>query len=303
MNLQHTATDYMMSLKQARGKILRKLKARERNEIANKRTELYNFAEKVNHSSPVVKQLAKLNLSEDDFPDHLALVPDGNRRWAEDRELTVGEGYAYGAEKIKQFRKWSMVDNSVDVVSAFLMSTENIKRRPEDELGQLYGVFVDFFNGVAENELVHNNRIKHEVRGNNDSMSMLPNDVLDSIDNMEEATKDYSESRMVFLMPYGSRDDIVSAAKQTSSVMQSEQLTVTDEGEDDNEFRDNLMLGDLPDVDLMLRTSEKRISNFMLYENAYAEMVFLEKMWPSFTESDFYESMYKYANRERRFGV
>jgi len=133
---------------------------------------------------------------------------------------------------------------------------------------------------------------------------MLPDEVLDSIENMEDATADYDQHKMVFLMPYGSRDDIVSAARQTSPAMSSGgQITVTDEGEDNTDFRDNLMLGDLPDVDLMLRTSEQRISNFMLYENAYAEMVFLEKMWPSFTESDFYESMYKYANRERRFGV
>jgi len=173
-NIQQTATDYFINLKQARGKVIRKLKSRERNEIANKRTELYNFAEKVNSTSPVVKQLAKINLSQDDFPTHVALVPDGNRRWAEDRQLTVGQGYAQGAEVIKRFRKWAMVDNSVNYISTFLLSTENIKRRPQDELEQLYSVFVDFFNGVAENSVVHDNRIKHEVRGNTDSLSMLP---------------------------------------------------------------------------------------------------------------------------------
>jgi len=302
-NIQQTATDYFINLKQARGKVIRKLKSRERNEIANKRTELYNFAEKVNSTSPVVKQLAKINLSQDDFPTHVALVPDGNRRWAEDRQLTVGQGYAQGAEVIKRFRKWAMVDNSVNYISTFLLSTENIKRRPQDELEQLYSVFVDFFNGVAENSVVHDNRIKHEVRGNTDSLSMLPDEVCDAIDNMEQATQDYEDSHFVFLMPYGSRDDIVSAARRTNAITSGGQLTVTESGEDNNDFRRNLMLGDLPDVDLMLRTSEKRISNFMLYENAYAEIVFMEKMWPSFSHSDFYESMYKYANRDRRFGV
>lgn len=303
LDFKRTATDYFINLKQARAKIMSKMKARERNEVANKRTEMYNLAEKVNSTSPVVKQLAKANISEEDFPTHIALVPDGNRRWAEDRQKTVGQGYAVGAERIKQFRKWSMIDHSVDVVSAFLMSTENIKRRPEDELSQLYGVFVDFFNGVAENEAIQQAGIKHEVRGNEDSMSLLPDEVLDAIENMENATADLSQSKMIFLMPYGSRDDIVSAARQTSPAMSNGQITVTDKGEDESNFRQNLMLGDLPDVDLMLRTSEQRISNFMLYENAYAEMVFLEKMWPSFSHSDFYESMYKYANRDRRFGV
>jgi len=128
MEFSKTATDYMMSLKQARAKILRKVKSRDRNEVANKRTELYNLAEKVNSSSPVVKEMTKSNVGQDEYPTHVALVPDGNRRWAEDRELTVGEGYAFGAEKIKRFREWSMVDNNVEVVSAFLMSTENIGR-------------------------------------------------------------------------------------------------------------------------------------------------------------------------------
>lgn len=303
-DLGRTTTDYFITLKQARGKVIRKLKTRNKFEVANKRTKLLNLAERVNSESPAVEYLSRLNLTQEDFPDHIALVPDGNRRWADDRQLTVGEGYGEGAEIIKDFRKWSMVENSVDVVSAFLMSTENIKRRPEEELEQLYRVFVDFFNGVAENEFIQKHGIKHEVRGNEESMSLLPDEVLDAIENMEGSTADLEQSKMVFLMPYGSRDDIVRAARNTNRTLtEAGQLTVTDEGEDENNFRDNLMLGDLPDVDLMIRTSEKRMSNFMLYENAYAELVFHEKMWPSFTESDFYESIYKYSNRDRRFGV
>jgi len=127
---KQTATDYFMSLKSARAQMVGRLKARERIEPFNKRTEMFNFAQRVNSESPLVKTLAKSNLSEDDFPTHIALVPDGNRRWSDDRGLSVGEGYGAGAEKIKQFRKWSMVDHDVETVSAFLMSTENIKRRP-----------------------------------------------------------------------------------------------------------------------------------------------------------------------------
>jgi len=303
MDLDRTATDYFISLKQARGKVIRKLKSRERNELSNKRTEMYNLAEKTNSASPVVKALSKASINQSDFPTHISLIPDGNRRWANDRELSVGEGYAAGAEVIKNFRKWSMVDNSVDIVSAFLMSTENIKRRPEDELSQLYGVFIDFFNGVAENDFVHNNEIRHEVRGNEEAMELLPDDVTDSIEVMEEATSEYEENKMIFLLGYGSRDDIVRAAKRTSNPVIDGQLTVTEEGEDNNEFRQNLMLGDLPDADLMIRTSERLISNYMLYSNAYAEFIFKDNMWPSYSEGDFYQDIYTFANRERRFGV
>jgi len=303
MRLSQQATDYMISLKKTRAKVIRKLKYRDRKEIANKRTELYNLAEYTNGQSPIVKQLAKSNLEQEDFPNHISLVPDANRRWANDRGLTVGEGYAAGAEKIKQFRKWSMVDNSTGIVTAFLMSTENIKRRPEDELSQLYSVFIDFFNGVAENDFVHDNRIKHEVRGNEHSMSLLPDEVTDSIQNMEEATSDYDDKRMIFLLGYGSRDDIARAAMQTSNLNIDGQLTVTDEGEDENKFRENLTVGDLPDTDLMIRTSERRLSNWMLYSNAYAEFVFKDKYWPSYTEGDFYQDIYSYSQRDRRYGV
>lgn len=302
-DIQRTATDYFINLKQARGKIIKKLKARERKEISNKRTELYNFAEKVNSSSPVVKQLAKANLSQDDFPTHISLIPDGNRRWANDRQLTVGQGYAAGAEVIKDFRKWSMVDNSTDVVSAFLMSTENIKRRPEGELSQLFSVFIDFFNGVAENDFVHENKIRHEVRGNDHAMDLLPDEVTDSINTMEKATSQYEDKKMVFLLGYGSRDDIARAARKTDSMPVNGQITVTEEGEDDNEFRQNLMLGDLPDADLMIRTSESRLSNYMLYSNAYSEFIFKDMMWPAYTETEYWQDMYNYANRDRRFGV
>jgi len=296
-----TVIDNLITAKDFRSNVIRRFKARNKIEPLCVRQTILNKMGEVNAMAPAPKFLIQPQLSQDDFPSHIALTPDGNRRWANARGLTVGEGYGNGAEVIKDFRKWSMVDNSVDTLSVFLMSTENIERRPEDELAQLYTVFTDFFNGVAENDLVHENEIRHEVRGNEDAMGMLPDEVLDSINTMEEATDEYQNKRMVFLLPYGGRDEIINAARRTSRG--DSRIEVSGTGEDDTEFRDNLLLGDLTDVDLMIRTSERRISNFMLYENAYAEFVFLDKMWPSYTESDFYQNIYSYANRERRYGV
>lgn len=293
--------DNLIRAKDFRSNTIERFKSRDKVEPLGVRQTILNKMGTVNAQAPVTKWLIQPDLEQDDFPSHIALTPDGNRRWADARGLTVGEGYASGAEVIKDFRKWSMVDNSVDTVSVFLMSTENIERRPEDELAQLYTVFTDFFNGVAENDLVHENKIRHEVRGNEDVLERLPNQVQDSIDIMEDATKDYGNKRMVFLLGYGGRDEIVNAARQTPRG--EAQVQVSGEGEDDTEFRENLLVGDLPDVDLFLRTSERRISNFMLYENAYSEFVFLDKMWPSYTESDFYQNIYSYTNRDRRYGV
>jgi tritrans,polycis-undecaprenyl-diphosphate synthase [geranylgeranyl-diphosphate specific] len=243
----------------------------------------------------------KQELSKSDYPQHIGLIPDGNRRWAKDRNLTVGEGYATGAEKIKMFRRLAFKNEKVDTVSVFLLSTENIERRPQGELQQLYGVFSSFFDGIRDNEDVHDNNIRHEVRGNEEAINMLPDNVTEAINDMEEATEEYDENKMVFLLGYSGRDEIINAAHDTPRGQVS--IEITDEGEDETEFRENLMLGDLPDIDLMLRTSERRISNFMLYENAYSEMVFVDKFWPDYTTADFYEAMYSYANRSRRFGV
>lgn len=296
-----TVIDNLITAKDFRSNVIRRFKARNKIEPLGVRQTILNKMGEVNAMAPAPKFLIKPELEQDEFPSHIALTPDGNRRWANARGLTVGEGYANGAEVIKDFRKWSMVDNSVDTLSVFLMSTENIERRPEDELAQLYTVFADFFNGVAENDLVHQNQIRHEVRGNEDAMEMLPDEVLDSINTMEEATDEYQNRRMIFLLPYGGRDEIINAARRTSRG--DSRIEVSGTGEDDTEFRDNLLLGDLSDVDLMIRTSERRISNFMLYENAYAEFVFLDKMWPSYTESDYYQNIYSYVNRDRRYGV
>lgn len=302
-SISDTVIDNLITRKEIRADAIRRIRARDRIELRDKRTETYNKLAELNAKAPVSKFIIKNKLDNSDFPAHIALIPDGNRRWAEARGLTVGEGYAVGSRKLEKFREWAMIDNGVDVATCFTLSTENIERRPEHELKQLFGVFTEFFRRVPETPEVHENEIKHEVRGAPEAMEQLPEEVTNAIDDMEEATEDYEEHKIIFLMPYGGRDEIVKAARNTESPLMDDGPVVADEGEDEEGFRSNLMLGDLPDVDLMMRTSEVRLSNFMLYHNAYAEFVFLQKNWPSFSESDFYETIYKYANRDRRFGV
>jgi len=307
--LSGTILDNLITRKDARADALRRIRARDRIEFFGKRKQILNKSLELNSRGPLIKAIIKEKSDQIEFPRHLALIPDGNRRWAQARGLTVGEGYHVGSQKLEDMRRWAMIDNDVEVTSVFTLSTENIARRPEDELKQLFAVFTDFFTRAAESEEVHENRIKHEVRGNAEGMSMLPDQVLDAIDYMETETAEYNEpsdKRIVILMPYGGRDEIINAARRATSPFREDtgdQIVVSERGEDEHNFRDSLMLGDLPDVDLMMRTSEIRLSNFMLYHNAYAEFVFFKKNWPSFTEADFYEGIYKYANRDRRFGV
>lgn len=294
-----TVIDNIISRKHIRADAIRRGKSRDRVNISDARINLWNTASTLNAKAPLVKVLTKRKLDRDDFPDHISLIPDGNRRWASSRNLDVSAGYAEGSEKLEKFRKWAMVDNDVSYASCFTLSTENIERRPDRELSQLFAVFTKFFDRVADTEEVHEHEIKHEVRGNKEAMDKLPEQVINSIERMENATESYSNHHIVFLMPYGGRDEIISAARVSDSPL----AKTEGKAEGSKSFRENLLLGDFPDVDLMLRTSEIRLSNFMLYHNAYSEFVFLKKNWPNFTESDFYESIYKYSNRDRRFGV
>jgi|APHM01.1.fsa_nt_gi undecaprenyl diphosphate synthase len=290
----------LIKAKKFRNSLITRFKSRSKFEPLGARQNVWNKLGTLNGKAPVSTSLIKQELESSDFPSHIALTPDGNRRWAKARDLTVGEGYAAGAEQIKTFRRLSF-NNPVDTVSVFLLSTENIARRPQGELQQLYGVFSNFFNSIADNKFVHDNRISHEVRGNEEAIDMLPDNVLDAIDKMEEATEDYDENKMVFLVGYSGRDEIINAARNIPRG-QSE-IEITGEGEDETEFRDQLLLGDLSDVDMLIRTSERRISNFMLYENAYSELVFMDKFWPDYTPADFFQNIYTYANRDRRYGV
>lgn len=301
--VSQTILDKFITRKGMRENTLRRLRARERLEPKGYRQRAYNVALEAAAEAPLEKFLLKEHLSNAAKPDHIALIPDGNRRWSKARNRSVGEGYYQGSLKLEDFRKWAMVDNGADYATCFTLSTENIERRPVDELKQLYAVFTKFFNRVPDTQSVHENEIKHEVRGNPEAMDKLPSDVKEAIANMEEATSDYDNKKIIFLMPYGGRDEIINAAKKTDSPLVEGTNTISETGEDESNFRSGLMLGDLPDVDLMMRTSEVRLSNFMLYHNAYAEFTFFQKNWPSFTETDFYEAMYKYANRDRRFGV
>jgi len=302
--LTDTALDKLIERRKSREYAIQRLRNRDKLEPFGVRRAGYNQLLKLSNESPITGQILKNNISKQQLPDHIALIPDGNRRWARSRGMSVGQGYANGANAIRSFRKWAMVDNDVSTITVFLLSTENIERRPKDELSQLYAVFEDFFSGVAHNDLVMENEIRHEVRGDTEYLQKLPSEVKGSINDMEDSTSEFEDKRIIFLMPYGGRNELVKASNDSNPFNRSTNDTdVSETGEDEQGFRESLLLGDLADVDLMVRTSEIRISNFMLYHNAYSEFVFFNKNWPSFTQTDFYESIYKYQNRERRFGV
>ena len=225
----------------------------------------------------------------ENLPKHLAFICDGNRRWARHRGLPTLLGHKEGVEAIKRVVRRASELN-IENLTFFCFSTENFNRSKE-EVDYLFNLFRDIKN-LKENFKKHGYKFHHTG-----DKSMLPQDVVEIINEVEEDTKNCKKGIVNLAIAYGGRNDIVNAAKRlVKEKVKPEDIT-------EESFKNYLTTGDMPDVDLLVRTSgEKRISGFMLYNMAYAELYFVKKHWPSFTAKDIDECIVEYQSRHRRFG-
>ena len=223
------------------------------------------------------------------LPKHIAFICDGNRRWARNRGLPTLLGHKEGVEAIKRIvRRASEV--GMENLTFFCFSTENFDRSKE-EVDYLFNLFRELLT-LKENFLKHDYRFHHTG-----DRSMLPKDILDVIDNMTKETAHCKKGTVNLAFAYGGRNDIVNATKRIiEEKVKPEDIT-------EESFKKYLTTGDMPDVDLLVRTSgEKRISGFLLYNMPYAEFYFVEKHWPSFKEADLDDCIGEFQSRHRRFG-
>ena len=223
------------------------------------------------------------------LPKHIAFICDGNRRWARSRGLPTLLGHKEGVEAIKRIvRRASEV--GMENLTFFCFSTENFDRSKE-EVDYLFNLFRELLT-LKENFLKHDYRFHHTG-----DRSMLPKDILDVIDNMTKETAHCKKGTVNLAFAYGGRNDIVNATKKIiKEKVKPEDIT-------EESFKKYLTTGDMPDVDLLVRTSgEKRISGFLLYNMPYAEFYFVEKHWPSFKETDLDDCIGEFQSRHRRFG-
>jgi undecaprenyl diphosphate synthase len=224
-----------------------------------------------------------------DIPTHLGLILDGNRRWAKTQGLPTLEGHRQGAEVFKEI-SLAAFQRGVKHLSAYVFSTENWSRT-EDEVGYLMKLllravekYLDTFNKAG---------IKILVAGQRDGLSPS---VLKALERTEELTKDNTKGTLLLCFNYGGQQEIIDAVKKLSTQIQPADLTT-------KTFEHFLYAPDVPPVDLMIRTSgEQRTSGFMLWRAAYAELMFVDKLWPDFTTTDLDAALQDYANRQRRFG-
>lgn len=229
----------------------------------------------------------------DNLPEHIAIIMDGNRRWAKANNLDVTQGHKEGAENLKRIAKFA---NKIGIkyMTVYAFSTENWKRTKE-EVGALMKLLkfyiMDFFKSYDEN-------IKIKVIGR---VKDLPKDIQEEIRKVEDKTKNNTGLVLNIAFNYGGRDEITTAVRKIVEKVQNGEINI----EDINEqlISNCLYTAGEPDPDLLIRTSgEERISNFLPWQISYSEFVFTEKYWPEYGENELLESIAIFQKRTRRFG-
>jgi tritrans,polycis-undecaprenyl-diphosphate synthase [geranylgeranyl-diphosphate specific] len=235
-------------------------------------------------------------VEEGQIPKHVAIIMDGNRRFAKEFGLSTTEGHVKGKDKLEEVMEWCR-ELGIKILTVYAFSTENLTREPE-EVEYLMRMFEDNFHRLATDERIHKYHIRLTVIGQRD---LLPRRVLRAIEAAEEATKEYDSYFYNIAIAYGSRQEIIRAIKHIAEEVKEGKMRVEDI--DEEVFSKFLYTADFPDPDLILRTSgEERISNFLLWQLAYAELYFTDVYWPGFRKVDFMRAIRSYQMRQRRFG-
>jgi undecaprenyl diphosphate synthase len=233
-------------------------------------------------------------IDKNNIPKHIAIIMDGNGRWAKARSLTRTAGHREGTKRVKEIVK-EAADLGVKVITFFAFSTENWSR-PKSEINVLMRYLGDYL--VREVREMDKKNIRFLVIGRNEP---LPAVIQKKIKEAEYKTKDNTGLTVVLALNYGSRQEIVDAAKKFAADTINSKVKINDL--DEKGFSRYLYTADLPDPDLLIRTSkELRVSNFLLWQLSYSELYFPEKFWPDFGPADLREAIEEYQLRSRRFG-
>ena len=228
-------------------------------------------------------------------PNHVAIIMDGNGRWAKSRGLPRTAGHRKGVEVVRNVVEYAQ-DIGINTVTLFGFSSENWNR-PKDEINDLMKMLRTYLR--SETADLHKNGVKLRVIGDR---TAFDSDIVELIENAERLTADNDKLNLVMALGYGGRQDIMYAAQLLSDHAYRENRKLTRE-EVETLFPQFLMTAGIPDPDLMIRTSgEQRISNFLIWQCAYTEFVFTETLWPDFTKDHLVAALAEFAKRDRRFG-
>jgi undecaprenyl diphosphate synthase len=233
-------------------------------------------------------------IDKNNLPKHLAIIMDGNGRWAKKHGLFRTLGHESGTKSVKKIIE-ACATLGIENLTLYAFSTENWNR-PKIEVEALMKVLVNSL--IKELPTLEKNNIKLNAIGN---LEKLPVKAQKELKDVINKTAGNTKLILTLALSYGSREELVNAVKNISDKVKNNIISV--DKIDDSVINEHLYTHNLPDVDLLIRTSgEHRISNFLLWQIAYAELYFTDILWPDFKESDLYEAILSYQKRERRFG-
>lgn len=231
-------------------------------------------------------------------PVHIGIILDGNRRFAKRLMLEPWKGHEWGAKKVKELLNWCK-GTGVKYLTLYSLSAQNIFSRPKMEMDFLFKIFEKEFDAIAEKSHdVHRNNVRVKVIGR---LNLLPKSLRDAIAKAEESTKNYKDYFLNLAIAYGGQEEITDAIikiakKASEGIINPEQIN-------EDLIRHSLYTNGTPYPDMIIRTGgEKRLSNFLLWQSAYSELFFVDKMWPEFTKEDFLSAIEEFKQRQRRFG-
>ena len=238
--------------------------------------------------------MSKKRIDKNNVPQHIAIIMDGNGRWAKKRGLRRENGHREGRKSVKKIVE-CCVELGIKNLTLYAFSTENWNR-PKLEIDFLMQLL--FLSLKDELKTLNKNNIKFETIGD---LTRLPKKISNYLQKVKLETKKNSKLTLTLALSYGSRNEIVNVVRELSDKVKNN--IISSKNIDETVINDHLYTRNLPDVDLLIRTSgEKRISNFLLWQIAYSELYFTKKLWPDFRKKDLYKAIVSYQNRERRFG-
>ncbi|KGQ33125.1 polyprenyl diphosphate synthase [Gallibacterium anatis] len=236
-----------------------------------------------------------MSLDPENIPQHVAIIMDGNGRWAKQKGKLRVFGHRNGAQAVRRAVYYA-AQTGIKYLTLYAFSSENWQR-PENEVNALMDLFIRMLD--LEVNKLHKNNIRLNILGD---ISRFSEGLQKRIHHAQQLTQNNTQLTLNIAANYGGRWDILQAAKQMCRDVQTNNLEV--ENVDEALFSRYLTTADQPMVDLLIRTSgEQRISNFLLWQAAYAEFYFTEVLWPDFSEQEFEQALYFYQQRERRFGA
>lgn len=238
------------------------------------------------------EQLQSLGLSAAALPRHVAIIMDGNGRWAKNRRLPRSAGHRAGTDRLRGIIRLSS-DLGIGALTLYAFSTENWKR-PEDEVGTLMGLLVEYFTNEIDE--LDQNRVQIRIIGDT---TKLPVRAKNAVDRAMARTSKNGGLKLSIALNYGSRAEILRAANEAAKAANEQGLSEIPQ----ELFESFLYTKDLPEVDLVIRTSgEQRISNFLLYQISYAEFLFPKEYWPDFSDECYLNALREFSGRARRYG-